>query len=285
MRYFRLCLLLFIIQLYSIFQIQAQDKVVYFDKFWETTNKKDSASYCREITKENQLYKVEEYYLPNKKIYSKGYSTDKKVKSKTGKFVYFHENGKTLKLENYDSEGKLSGECIGFYADSTLDFKVNYLKGNLHGTCKWYHTNGKLASQEEYSEGKVFKIAFWDKNGLGLPAHVGDEFIEPKFEKELNSAERYLYSKIVFPEAARYLSSMGKNRVVLNFSIEADGSISRVFVELSADAIFDDEALRVAKSMPKWKYSARIHNRISRIDNILIPITFTLVSHPIELNK
>jgi outer membrane biosynthesis protein TonB len=71
----------------------------------------------------------------------------------------------------------------------------------------------------------------------------------------------------------------------LNFSIEADGTISRVFVELSADAIFDDEALRVAKSMPKWRHPARVHNRISRVDNVLIPITFTLVSNPIELNK
>lgn len=285
MNYFRVYLLLFAFYLLCGFQLQAQDKVVYFDKFWETTNKKDSASYCREITKENQLYKVEEFYLPSKRIYSKGYSVDKKLKQKTGKFVYFHENGKTLKLENYDSEGKLSGESIGFYADSTIDFNVNYLKGNLHGTCKWYHSNGKLASQEEYSEGKVLKIAFWDKNGVGLPAQVGDEFVEPKFQNEFNSAERYLYSKIVFPEAARYLSAMGKNRVVLNFSIEADGSVSRVFVEVSADAIFDDEALRAALTMPKWKYPARIHNRISRVDNILIPIMFTLVSNPIELNK
>ena len=78
---------------------------------------------------------------------------------------------------------------------------------------------------------------------------------------------------------------MGKNRVVLNFSIEADGAISRVFVELSADAIFDDEALRVAKTMPKWMSPARIHNRISRMDNVLIPIMFTLVASPSEINN
>lgn len=285
MNYFSVYLLLFAFYLLSGFQLQAQDKVIYFDKFWETTNKKDSATYSREITKENQIYKIEEYYLPSKKIYSRGYSVDKKLKQKTGKFVYFHENGKVMKIENHNSEGKLSGEIIGYYPDSTIDFQVNYLNGNFHGVCKWYHSNGKLASQEEYSEGKVLKIAFWDKNGVGLPAQVGDEFVEPKFQNEFNSAERYLYSKIVFPEAARYLSAMGKNRVVLNFSIEADGSVSRVFVEVSADAIFDDEALRATLTMPKWKYPARIHNRISRIDNILIPIMFTLVSNPIELNK
>ena len=192
MRNFRLYLVLFIIQLFCLIQLQAQDKVVYFDKFWETINKIDSARYCREITKENQLYKIEEYYLPSKKIYARGYSADKKLKLKTAKFVYCHENGTVMKMEYFDSKGKLTGESIGYNADSTVDFTVNYLNGNLHGTCKWYHSNGKLASQEEYSEGKVFKIAFWDKNGVGLPARVGNEFIEAKFENKLNSTERYM---------------------------------------------------------------------------------------------
>jgi protein TonB len=42
-------------------------------------------------------------------------------------------------------------------------------------------------------------------------------------------------------------------RVVVAFTVEKDGSLSDIKVAKSLDPLFDKEAVRVVKSMPKWK--------------------------------
>ncbi|MBP5196520.1 MAG: energy transducer TonB [Bacteroidaceae bacterium] len=55
----------------------------------------------------------------------------------------------------------------------------------------------------------------------------------------------------------RYSDEMIKNgikgRVVVGFKVEKDGSLSNLRIKKSADARLNDEALRVVRSMPKWK--------------------------------
>lgn len=41
-------------------------------------------------------------------------------------------------------------------------------------------------------------------------------------------------------------------RVIVSFVVETDGSLSGIKVVKSLDPLFDKEALRVVKSMPKW---------------------------------
>ena len=65
-----------------------------------------------------------------------------------------------------------------------------------------------------------------------------------------------------------------QGRVVVSFIVEKDGSLTDVKVIKSLDPAFDKEAIRVVKSMPKWKPGmwrgkpARIH--------YCIPIRFRL---------
>ena len=42
-------------------------------------------------------------------------------------------------------------------------------------------------------------------------------------------------------------------RVVVAFTVEKDGSLSDIKVVKSLDSLFDKEAVRLVKSMPKWK--------------------------------
>ena len=44
-----------------------------------------------------------------------------------------------------------------------------------------------------------------------------------------------------------------QGRVVVLFTVEKDGSLSDIKVAKSLDPLFDKEAVRVVKSMPKWK--------------------------------
>ncbi len=73
----------------------------------------------------------------------------------------------------------------------------------------------------------------------------------PKFPGGLKNLNGWLSNEIDYPMEAIEVGLEG--RVYLNFIIDTDGSISSVTVTRGVDKILDDEAIRVIKSMPKWK--------------------------------
>lgn len=77
---------------------------------------------------------------------------------------------------------------------------------------------------------------------------------------------------LVYPEEARRQGKEG--RVVVSFIIERDGSIDSVKVFRSAHPTLDAEAVRLVKSMPKWK-PARMGSRTVQ-SRFMLPIEFHL---------
>lgn len=73
----------------------------------------------------------------------------------------------------------------------------------------------------------------------------------PSFPGGNGAMMSYIASNMEYPANAR--ESMIQGRVIVSFVIECDGSISDVRVARSVDPMLDREAMRVVKSMPKWK--------------------------------
>jgi TonB family protein len=61
---------------------------------------------------------------------------------------------------------------------------------------------------------------------------------------------KYLAENTHYPEEAKEKGVQG--RVVVNFVVEKDGSITDVKVVRSIDPLLDKEAVRVVETMPKW---------------------------------
>ena len=61
---------------------------------------------------------------------------------------------------------------------------------------------------------------------------------------------KYLAENTHYPEEAKEKGMQG--RVVVNFVVEKDGSITDVKVVRGIDPLLDKEAVRVVKTMPKW---------------------------------
>jgi TonB family protein len=78
----------------------------------------------------------------------------------------------------------------------------------------------------------------WDESLTGLIAFNGD----------LN---KFLEDHLNYPEAAKSAGIEG--RVVVQFVVNTDGSISDALIVKHLGAGCEEEALRVIKSMPKWK--------------------------------
>ena len=71
---------------------------------------------------------------------------------------------------------------------------------------------------------------------------------QPRFPGNLN---QFLCDNIHYPIVAKENGIQG--RVIVQFVVETDGSITDVKVVGSVDPSLDKEAVRVVKSMPKWK--------------------------------
>ena len=88
--------------------------------------------------------------------------------------------------------------------------------------------------------------------------HVEEEAIpfqlvekKPMFQGgDANEFSKWVNSKLVYPEIAKENGVQG--RVVLQFTVNPDGSVSNVKVLRGVDASLDKEAVRVVSSSPKW---------------------------------
>lgn len=94
----------------------------------------------------------------------------------------------------------------------------------------------------------------------------------PQFPGGLSGLSEYLSSNIKYPVVAAENEVQGK--VNVEFVVEPDGSISDVKVVKSVDKSLDKEAVRVVKSMPKWK-PGKFKGEFVRV-RYTAPVTFRL---------
>ncbi len=110
--------------------------------------------------------------------------------------------------------------------------------------------------------------------------HVEEEAIpfqlvekKPKFQGgDANDFSKWVNSKLVYPEIAKENGVQG--RVVLQFTVNPDGSVSNVKVLRGVDASLDKEAVRVVSSSPKWE-PGRQRDRAVKV-TYAFPVIFQL---------
>lgn len=96
----------------------------------------------------------------------------------------------------------------------------------------------------------------------------------PEFPGGTAEMMKYLQTNIRYPEAAHKAGKQG--RVLVNFVVEADGTISNANVLRSVSEELDAEAIRVIQNMPKWKPGMQ-NGQAVRV-KYTIPISFRLNS-------
>lgn len=94
----------------------------------------------------------------------------------------------------------------------------------------------------------------------------------PQFPGGTKALAKYLSTKIKYPQEARKAGAQG--RVILNFIVGADGSISNVKTLKSVHPALDAEAIRVIKAMPKWT-PGRQNGKNVRV-KYTIPVNFKM---------
>ena len=94
----------------------------------------------------------------------------------------------------------------------------------------------------------------------------------PEFPGGMSALIDFLSSNIKYPEDAIKQNIGG--RVIVMFVVETDGSITNVRVARTVFPSLDSEAIRVVKSMPKWK-PGKEKGRVVRV-NYTLPVIFSI---------
>lgn len=89
---------------------------------------------------------------------------------------------------------------------------------------------------------------------------------------DANEFSKWVNQRLVYPEIAKENGVQG--RVMLQFTVNADGSVSNVKVLRGVDASLDKEAVRVVSSSPKWK-PGRQRDRAVKV-TYTFPVIFQL---------
>lgn len=94
----------------------------------------------------------------------------------------------------------------------------------------------------------------------------------PKFPGGQSAAQEYLAKNVKYPAEAYNKGIRG--RVIVQYVVEKDGSISNVRIVRGVDPLLDAEAVRVIKSMPKWEPGKQRGQKV-RV-KYTMPVTFSL---------
>ena len=96
--------------------------------------------------------------------------------------------------------------------------------------------------------------------------------VEPEFPGGEDARMKFLRDNVVYPKIARETGVEGT--VLVSFVVEPDGRITNVEILRGRAPSLDEEALRVAKMMPKWKPGKQRGKTVRVKYNM--PIRFTL---------
>ena len=104
--------------------------------------------------------------------------------------------------------------------------------------------------------------------------------VEPEFPGGYDKLYEYISKEIQYPEFEKSMPAQlyqGKNKLIVKFIVEKDGSVSQVQIDKSSYPcpLCEKEAIRVIQQMPKWK-PANNNGKLERCW-VRVPIIFDLV--------
>lgn len=96
---------------------------------------------------------------------------------------------------------------------------------------------------------------------------------KPTFQGgDQNDFTKWVFNHIVYPEIAKENGVQG--RVILQFTVDKDGSVKNVKVLRGVDSSLDKEAVRVVSSSPKWE-PGRQRDKPAKV-TFVFPVIFQL---------
>lgn len=115
---------------------------------------------------------------------------------------------------------------------------------------------GCTEKKQNHMKSSDFEASRLLKDSLPEPVKLDSDLLSdagtvvPYFPGGLNAMRAFVAKHVRYPEAARMLKKEG--RVIISAQVDTKGNLSQYKVMMSDDHLFDKEALRVVKLMPRF---------------------------------
>lgn len=115
---------------------------------------------------------------------------------------------------------------------------------------------GCTEKKKNHMKSSDFEASRVLKDSLPEPVKLDSDLLSdagtvvPYFPGGLNAMRAFVAKHVRYPEAARKLKKEG--RVIISAQVDTKGNLSQYKVMMSDDHLFDKEALRVVKLMPRF---------------------------------
>ena len=290
-KHFLITLLLLIPVL--LFSQNASDKIIYRDSIGKDASKENHVFYTiiKDYYTDKDLYQIKNYYKSGV-LKMEGNSKTKDGYSREGEYVYYYENGKKKRTENY-IKSRLNGSFSEWYESGNPRSKGEYIESekgfssemkiydfwdvdnkhkvkNGNGT---YEENGEpFSSKGNLKNG--FKDGEWKGINKNTGYHYDDLYKEGKFisgksvnsegkDRQYNSLESkplpqkgitdfYQFIGNNFVKTKEATINKVSGKVVVQFVIERDGKIVEPKILKSLGYGLDEEAKRVILLYENW---------------------------------
>lgn len=215
---------------------------VFYDQNWKVISDSAKAAFNRvAYNNENGFWQVSDYYRSGQ-LQMTGTYQDKQMTRKHGPFEYYYPDGR-VKSKSMFMNGSKVDEEISYYKNGQIDFYLRYDNSSKQIEARYFKEDG--------SESVLVNAEF--------PGGVSEMY-------------RFLKENIGYPRGLRKQGMEGK--VLINFSVNTDGSLYNISVLASPHDLMSSEAVRVVKDMPKWKPAQR--DGVPVRVNYNLPIVFNL---------
>ena len=246
-------LLIILLSLMSI-GISGQD-TVYFDIKGDKVKSLKLANYYT-VT-------IQDSVAANRKI-EREYYMSGKIKAEK----HLLEIATNAKLKKTFSQ--LDGKFRKWYENGQLWMDLNYERSSLTGEIMTYWDNGQLKRHELFQSGESVKGECYNREGESIDFY--SFMVMPQFQGGISALMDFLSRRITYPVVMQKSQLEGK--VLVGFIVNKEGSVTDVKVIRGVSPEFDEEAIRVAKSMPKWNPGMQDGEKVNV--RYTLPIQFRL---------
>ncbi|MDD2799054.1 MAG: TonB family protein [Bacteroidales bacterium] len=238
----------------SFFFVNGQEKV-YYDAEGNSTKDISMATTYTIVEKstvgKDSLFKTTDYYLTGQKKMEQSFLNE----YKKGRIV----------------SQKMVGEKWEWFENGDIRLKAFYTDGQLNGDFCTYWPNGKQRRKDVFEKGELTDGNCYDSLGVKLNTYFPYETM-PMFPGGDSKLMQYIGTSIRYPVSAAERCIQG--RVIIQFYVEKDGSISDIRIVRKLDPALDLEAFRVVNSMPNW-IPGKLEGENVRV-KFTLPINFRL---------
>lgn len=217
----------------------------------------------------------------------------KKIKGKReGVCLAYHSNGMMYDSANFH-DGKNTGIHLRWWRDRTpmdsitrindsTEVQVSWfnngspseagywLNDNRNGKWKFFHSNGQLAAQELYENGKLIDKQYFEENGsVRIDTTSTDR--NASFKGGVAGWLAYLEKKLFWPNGLEF-SNGDRAVVVVQMEVDENGKVVDAEVVTPFHPTFDKIALDVVRKSPDWLPAIQNHRRV--VSFFRQPVTF-----------